>query len=274
MGRRWGIRLVPLALAAVFVLWRMASAERFTNPETGETSRVGLSHQQEAVLGLQGYREVLAQSQVLESGREVDLVRRVASRLAPATGEAGARMEWQAAVLRSPEANAFCLPGGKIAVYTGILPICRDEDGLAAVMGHEMAHAVARHGAQRIFQQQNMQALLAGASFSLGDMDYQTRRTVMGLLGAGAQFGVALPFSRDHESEADRMGLMYMARAGYDPRAAVGLWQRMAEHGGEQQPEFSSTHPSHATRIRQLEGWMPEALEVYGRRAPAEAPPR
>jgi metalloendopeptidase OMA1, mitochondrial len=140
-------------------------------------------------------------------------------------------------------------------------------------MGHEMAHATGRHGAQRVFQQQSMQALLTGASLSMGDMDYDSRRTLMGLLGAGAQYGLLLPFSRDHETEADRVGLMYMARAGYDPREAVAFWQRMDEAGGGQQPEFASTHPSHGTRIANLRAWMPEALAVYQAGGTAERAP-
>ncbi len=269
---RWIFRIVPLLLAAVFVLFRYVTAEQHVNPETGERHRVGMSLEQEAALGAQGYQQVLAEAQVLTSGPEVELVTRVARRLAKATGEAGSKLEWEAAVLRSPEANAFCLPGGKIAVYTGILPICANDAGLAAVMGHEMAHATGRHGAQRVFQQQSMQALLTGASFSMSDMDYGSRQTLMGLIGAGAQYGVLLPFSRDHESDADEVGLLYMARAGYDPREAVVFWQRMEAAGGKNPPEFASTHPSHGTRIAQLQTWMPKALEIYQASLPAESP--
>jgi predicted Zn-dependent protease len=259
MDRRWMFRLVPIALAVGVVLWRFGTAERFTNPETGERHRVGLTTGQEAALGAEAFRDVLAESQTLTSGPEVDEVRRVVTRLTAAIGAAGADMDWQAAVIRSPTVNAFCLPGGKIAVYTGILPVCGGDAGLATVLGHEMAHAISRHGAQRVFQQENAQALLTGAAASLGDMDYNSRRVVMGLLGAGANYGVLLPFSRDHESEADHIGLIYMARAGYDPHEAVDFWQRMESIGGEQPPEFASTHPSHGTRIRQLKEWMPEA---------------
>jgi len=264
MNRRWLLRLVPFALAGAFVLWRYVSpANQFTNPETGERHRVALSTEQELALGAQAFQDVLRQSQVVASGPEVDQVRRVAARLTKVTGEGGSKMEWKAAVIRDAQANAFCLPGGKIAVFTGILPVCADDAGLAAVLGHEMAHATARHGAQRLFQQQQTQALMTGASFSLGDLDYNSQRAVMGVLGAGAQYGVLLPFSRDHESEADRIGVIYMARAGYDPRAAIAFWQRMGSQGGKKQAEFASTHPSHGTRISALEAQMPEALEVW-----------
>ena len=137
---------------------------------------------------------------------------------------------------------------------------------LAVVMGHEMAHATSRHGAQRVFQQNLTQTAMTGVAVSLSDMDYQKQRAVMGALGAGAQFGVLMPFSRKHESEADEIGLMYMARAGYDPQESIRFWQRMekASEGGAP-PEFASTHPSHETRIQQLQALMPKALEEYRR---------
>ncbi len=274
--RRMGWRIVPILLAVVIAGWQWFGADTFINPETGESARVGLSTEQEETLGVQSYRQILAQSNVARSGPELDLVLRVAKRLAQATGEAGRDYEWQASLIESDQVNAFCLPGGKIAVYTGILKVARDEAGLAVVMGHEMAHAIARHGAQRILQQQSMQTVLTGAQFSLGGMDYDTQRLVMGALGAGAQYGVMLPFSRDHESEADEMGLMYSARAGYDPRVAPAFWQRMAQaSSGGQPPEFASTHPSHQTRIAHLEALMPRAMAEYEKHArPAQVEAR
>jgi predicted Zn-dependent protease len=130
-------------------------------------------------------------------------------------------------------------------------------------MGHEMAHAIARHGSQRLLRHDLTQSLLVGVSLSLGDLDYQQRQMVMGALGAGAQFGVILPFSRGHETEADEMGLIYMARAGYDPEEAIAFWERMSEAGGSEPPEFASTHPSHASRIADLRAFLPRAREVY-----------
>jgi predicted Zn-dependent protease len=160
--------------------------------------------------------------------------------------------------------NAFCLPGGKIVVYTGIIPVAKTDAGLATVMGHEMAHATLRHGSERLFKQQATQTVLTGISVSMGDMDYEQRRAIMGALGAGAQYGLLMPFGRDHESEADALGLTYMARAGYDPREAIAFWERMAEaSGGAQPPEFMSTHPAHGTRIERLKQLMPAAMEIY-----------
>jgi predicted Zn-dependent protease len=170
-------------------------------------------------------------------------------------------------VIKSPQANAFCLPGGKIAVYTGILPLTQTDAGLATVLGHEMAHATSRHGSQRLLQQSIAQTAIAGAAYSMSDYDPQRRGMIMAALGAGAQYGVLLPFSRQHESEADQIGLVYMARAGFDPRESIGFWERMAKAGERQPPEFMSTHPSHGTRIQQLEQWMPQAMEEYKKAA-------
>jgi len=189
----------------------------------------------------------------------------VASRLATATDKAGADFDWQVSLIRSSQINAFCLPGGKIVVYTGILPITQNESALATVLGHEMAHATSRHGSQRVLEQNLAQTALTGVAMSLSDMDYDKQRAVMGALGAGTQFGVLMPFSRKHESEADEIGLLYMARAGYDPRESIRFWQRMENAGGAQSPEFLSSHPSHGSRIQQLEAGMPKALEEYSR---------
>ncbi len=257
-------KLLPVVLAGLFILFQFFSSEKFTNPVTGESHRVGMNEEQEAALGLQSYRQILAQGNVIQSGPEVEIVTEVARRLATATRNDGADFEWEVSVLDSPQVNAFCLPGGKICVYTGILPVAKTKAGLAAVMGHEMAHAIARHGSQRVLQQQMTQVALLGVQGSISDMDYKQQMTIMALLGAGAQFGIILPFSREHETEADYMGTIYMARAGYDPREAIELWKRMAEASqGLQPPEFASTHPSHGTRVQQLAKWMPMMMAEY-----------
>jgi predicted Zn-dependent protease len=171
--------------------------------------------------------------------------------------------EWEFNVIDSPQANAFALPGGKTAVYTGLLPIAENHNGLAIVMGHEIAHAIARHGAERMAHQKLVQIGTLAASVAVGDMDVDTQRMVMGALGVGTQYGVLLPFSRDHESEADYMGLLFVARACFDPTEAPKLWQRMGEMSQGRQPaEFMSTHPNHATRIKQFQEWMPDALAL------------
>ena len=258
--RKRKLAIIPLLIAGVVVLFQYFGADKVTNPETGKSVRVALSPEQEETLGLQSYREILSQSETIQSGAEYEMVVRVAQRLSRATGK---DFQWQVSLIRSPQVNAFCLPGGKIAVFTGILPYTRTEAGLAAVMGHEMAHAVARHGSQRLLRTSMAQTLMAGAQFSLSDMDPRQRQAVMGAIGAGAQYGVLLPFSREHELEADQMGLIYMARAGYDPREAISFWERMSSAGGQQPPEFASTHPSHGRRIEELREFLPKAMAEY-----------
>lgn len=261
--RRYLIRLLPIGIALVVVLFQFASSEKITN-EAGRTVRLALSQDQEAALGLQSYRQVLAESRVVGSGPQYERVKNVATRLAAVTGDAGRKFDWRVSVVESDQVNAFCLPGGKIVVYTGILSVAQNDAGLATVMGHEMAHATLRHGSERLLKQKTTQTALTGVQFSLGDMDYQQQRAVMGVIGAGAKFGLLLPFSREHESEADMIGLLYMARAGFDPREAVALWQRMGRaSSGGQSLEFMSTHPSNEKRIEQLKALLPKALELY-----------
>ena len=266
------IKWLPLLLAGLFFAYQYFSSEKFVNPETGRKSHVAMSNREEALLGLQSYQQVLAQSESIDSGQELEMIKRVASRLASATGKAGADFDWQVLLIRSSQINAFCLPGGKVVVYTGILPITQNEPALATVLGHEMAHATSRHGSQRVLEQNLAQTALTGVAMSLSDMDYDKQRAVMGALGAGTQFGVLMPFSRKHESEADAIGLLYMARAGYDPRESIRFWQRMENAGGAQPPEFLSSHPSHGTRIQQLEAEMPKALEEYNKSPHADVP--
>ncbi|MEP6604015.1 MAG: M48 family metallopeptidase [Spartobacteria bacterium] len=259
------IKWLPIAAAALFFAYQYFSSEKFVNPETGRASHVGMSTQQESALGLQTYQQVLSQSQPIESGADFEIVKRVASRLASATGASGKGFEWKASLIRDNKVNAFCLPGGKIVVYSGIVPVAQNEAGLATVLGHEMAHATSRHGAQRVLQQNLTQTAMTGIAVSLSDMDYDKQRVVMGALGAGAKFGVLMPFGRKHESEADAIGLTYMARAGYDPQESIRFWKRMEQAGTAQPPEFLSTHPSHGSRIQQLEALMPKAIEEYNR---------
>ena len=264
MNRRH-IKWLPILVAAIFFAYQYFTSERFVNPETGRVSHVGLSTQQESALGLQSYQQVLSEAQTIGSGPEAEMVRRVAGRLITATGGAGKDYDWQESLIRDDQVNAFCLPGGKIVVYTGILPVAQNDAGLATVLGHEMAHATSRHGAQRVLQQNLAQTAMTGIAVSLSDMDYDKQRAVMGALGAGAQFGILMPFGRAHESEADHVGLIYMARAGYDPRESVQFWERMERTGSAQPPEFLSTHPSHGHRIQQLQAWMPQAMEEYNK---------
>jgi predicted Zn-dependent protease len=255
--------ILLLALCA-FALFLYCSAEEQTVPVTGRHQKVAMSEKDQAKLGADAYREILSQdaNAVVTSGAESEMVKRVGERIAAVADDPG--YQWEFTLINSEEKNAWCLPGGKVAVYTGILPITQDEAGLAVVMAHEIGHAIAQHGAERMLQEQLTQIGLTAVSSTLGGLDPQAQGALLALFGAGAQFGVLLPFSRDMESEADHIGLIYMARAGYDPQASVALWQRMsAQRSGPDVPEYASTHPSDATRIKNLQKWMPEAEKEY-----------
>ncbi len=231
-------------------------------PVTGRSQLQLISEQQETRMGLTSFREILEKEKLSTDHAANERLQRIGARIAAATGRSD--YQWEFKLIDNDKAlNAFCLPGGKVAVYTGLLPVAQDDAGLAAVLGHEVAHAIARHGGERLSQE----ILIAGLSVAtvVATQDSPNRDLYVGLLGAGAAVGYLLPYSRLHESEADRMGLIYMAKAGYDPRAAIGFWQRMAAAGKGKAtpPEFLSTHPADASRIQEIERWLPEALKHY-----------
>jgi predicted Zn-dependent protease len=234
-------------------------------PETGRRRLLLTSPEFEAAQGAQAFAQITEKEEVLTDRQLNEMVQRVGQRLAAVVDEdTPGDYEWRFAVIKSDQANAFALPGGKVAIYTGILPYCQNEAGLATVMGHEIAHAVARHGGERVSQG----VLIAGVGTALqivlenNDVEPTEQNIWLAAFGLGAQLGVLLPYSRTHELEADYMGLLYMARAGYDPREAPEFWQRMAEVG-QQPPEWLSTHPDPSRRIDDLQDAMPEALQVY-----------
>ncbi|MBM2840885.1 MAG: peptidase Ste24p [Bacteroidetes bacterium] len=171
---------------------------------------------------------------------------------------------WEVNLVESKDVNAWCMPGGKIVVYTGILPVTQTETGLAVVMGHEVAHAIAEHGNERMSQGLLAQVGAVGLSVALKDKPDQTKNLWMTAYSVGAQYGALLPFSRTQESEADEIGLILMAMAGYNPNEAVSFWQRMSQNsGGNKPPEFMSTHPSDQTRIENIRQKLPEAMKYY-----------
>ena len=263
------IAILPIVLALAYVAYQYLTAPTNTNPETGSRHHIttNMGPQQQQVLGLQAYQQTLQKEggNVITSGPEVDQVTRVVRRLASeAMEKSQVQYQWRVSVIRSQEVNAFCLPGGEVVVYTAILPLAQNDAGLATVLGHEMGHAVSQHGAQRMFSQQLEQAAMVGVQGGLANMDPQQQAQIMGALGMGAQYGLNLPFSRNQESEADHIGLLYMARAGYDPHEAEAFWKRMDEKtGSHQPPQYASDHPSNGVRIQQIEGWMPEAEKEY-----------
>jgi predicted Zn-dependent protease len=235
-----------------------------TVPITGRSQLQLLGEHVEVEMGLSAYEDTLKKEKISGDARLNEQVTRVGRRIAEATGKSD--YQWEFKVVDNDKmVNAFCLPGGKVAVYTGIMPVARDDAGLATVMGHEVAHAIARHGGERLSQQLAVEGLVAASAIALSQKDSKKANLYAGLLGLGATVGLLLPYSRLQESEADRLGLIFMAKAGYDPRAAGEFWRRMAEagKGKAKPPEFLSTHPADETRIRQLEQWLPEALTYY-----------
>lgn len=172
--------------------------------------------------------------------------------------------QWEFSLVKNDTTvNAWCMPGGKVVVYSGLLPVTKDRNGLAVVMSHEIAHAVARHGNERMSQEMLAQFGSVALSEMIKNKPQETQTIFNGAYGIGAQVGVLLPFSREHELEADKLGLIFMAMAGYDPQTAVPFWERMAAMGGAKPPEFLSTHPSDATRINRIKAALPEAMTYY-----------
>jgi len=240
------------------VLGLLALSACATVPFTNRSQLILISSSEEAALGAQAFQQATAKSRIVRGTRAAQQVEDVGRRIAAVSGRSD--FQWQFTLLEGKEVNAFALPGGKTAVYTGLLPVAADTNGLAVVMSHEIAHAIARHGAERMSQGTlvNLGGAVVGAAAG------QNAGLAMAAYGLGSQLGVMLPFSRSHEEEADRIGLILMARAGYDPRTALAFWDRMEarRHGGTP-AEFLSTHPNYATRRAAISEAIPEALQYY-----------
>ncbi|WP_226468074.1 M48 family metallopeptidase [Luteimonas panaciterrae] len=280
-GQRRGFGFNPRLLILVAFIGYAAYyyfSNRTVDPLTGEKVLIdkSISPQEEKALGLQAYQEILQQERPVDANSPIVAeVREIAQRLIakiPQVSDALAaehglqaqhienEFEWAVTVLQSDQANAFCLPGGKMAVYTGLVPVAQNKDAMAVVMGHEITHALLRHGAQRMTEQKLAQiGQMAGA---MSGMDAQQMQMVMAVYG----YGRSLPYARKQETQADEMGLMLAAAACYNPHEAIALWQRMDQaSGGQAPPEFSSTHPSSGTRIQNLQALMPKAMEYRKR---------
>ncbi len=237
-----------------------------TVPETGRKQLNIMSSGEEAQLGLTSFQQLKKDVPISQDPAGNALLQRVGKRIAAVAQLPNA--QWEFVLFDSPEANAFCLPGGKVGVYTGILPITKDDAGLATVIGHEVAHAVARHGGERMTEAQGLALLGQGGAALMSGTKYGSyTNAALIAYGAVAQVGVELPHSRKQESEADHIGLLYMARAGYDPEQAVAFWQRFAEynkaHGGSQGFSFLRTHPLDEKRIADLKALLPTAKAQY-----------
>ena len=251
-------------LMAAMVISLMAGC--VTNPETGRRQLLGLVSEGEmSQLGLSSFNQMKKEVPISRDARANEMVQRVGKRIAAVVNLPGA--QWEFVVFDSKEANAFCLPGGKIGIYTGILPIVKDDAGLAAVMGHEVAHATLQHGRERMSEGMARQVVGQGLGAAVNAADPRWTGAFSKLYAPGSQLLVALPHSRIQESEADRRGLTYMAKAGYDPEASVAFWERFSAYnkqgGGGQTPWFLRTHPLDETRIKQLKQWLPEAKAQF-----------
>lgn len=234
-----------------------------TTPETGRSAFIVTSEQEENQMGREAYAQILAKEKESTDVRLKNMLQRVGSRIAKASNHP--EYKWEFKLIESKEANAFCLPGGKVAVYTGILPYARNEAGLAAVLGHEVAHATARHGGQRITMALGTQVGLAALQEIIGGKPSTQKNLLFAALGVGAQVGAVLPFSRGNESEADEIGLIYMARAGYDPREAPAFWARFAKLSEGAPPKWLSTHPPSNERQQALQNQIPKVMPEYER---------
>jgi predicted Zn-dependent protease len=262
------MKLKIMAITAVSLVVIMCK----TVPLTGRKSLSLISSSEINAMSFQQYEELKSSSTLSKDVAKTNQVRQVGQRIQAAiekylraNGQADLLegFEWEYILIESNDVNAFCMPGGKVAFYTGILPYCKDENGIAVVMGHEIAHAIAEHGSERMSQGLLQQMGGVALSVAIAKEPAQTQALFMQAYGVGSNVGVMLPFSRKHESEADELGLYFMAMAGYDPQKAPDFWIRMSQSSSEKPPEFLSTHPADQTRANHLKKVMPKAMEYY-----------
>lgn len=272
--RKAMVRAHPIISLLFFVFLSSCAEVPFTHRKSLQL----VPQNQLLSMGFQQYSQVLKESRLSQDREKVQMVQRVGQRIAAGAekfmresgmGQQIRDYRWEFRLIEEDEVvNAFALPGGKVAVYSGILPIARDETGLAVIMGHEVAHAIANHGNERMSQALLVNMGGVALSAALSEKPDETRSLFMTVFGVGTSVGVLLPYSRLHESEADRIGLILMAGAGYDPRQSIAFWERMNKKGGPRQPEFLSTHPAPASRIADIESHMPEAMSYYRKPVP------
>ena len=244
-----------------------------TVPLTGRSQLNMIPSSEMLSMSYQQYDQFLKENPLSSNQPAVEMVKRVGGNIQQAVEKymsdhaISSRLkgyEWDFNLVEDEQVNAWCMPGGKVVVYTGILPVTQDETGLAVVMGHEIAHAIAEHGNERMSQQLLQQVGAVGLMVAMQDEPAETQALWLSVYGVGTTVGIMLPYSRTHESEADHLGMIFMAMAGYDPHVAPEFWKRMAagKQGGSP-PEFLSTHPSDQTRIEDITSWIPEAMKYY-----------
>lgn len=237
-------------------------------PITGRQQVSFVNEGELSALSSQEYNKFLSENKIIRSGRDAERIQTIGKNIAAAVEQYYRKnnlqkelenFAWEFNLVDDKTVNAWCMPGGKVVFYTGIIPVCADDDGIAVVMGHEIAHAVARHGNERMSQGLLAQFGGMALSVAVASQPTATQDLFMTAYGVGANVGVLLPFSRKHESEADKLGLVFMTMAGYNPDKAPAFWQRMAGEGGNEPPEFISTHPNSSTRIKDLTNYIPIA---------------
>jgi len=251
-----------------------------TVPLTGRKQLSMIPGSEMLAMSFQQYDQFLSENNVISNTSQAKMVNRVGDRIKGAVeqylkdnghSDLLKGYDWDFNLVEDKQINAWCMPGGKVVVYTGILPITKDETGLAVVMGHEIAHAIAEHGNERMSQQLLQQVGSVGLMVALKEKPEETQMLWQTVYGYGTQYAVMLPYSRTQESEADHLGLIFMAMAGYNPQEAPAFWERMSAVGGAKPPELLSTHPSDATRIKNLNKWMPEAKRYYNQKGGASS---
>jgi len=231
-----------------------------TTPVSNRSALILIPQSQEISLGKQSYDQILKKEKESEDANLTQIVSRVGQRIVAVSDMP--KLDWEFKLIESDTKNAFALPGGKVAIYTGLLSVAKNEAGLATIMSHEIAHVIARHGAQRMTQQMLLQGAMLGAGLSM--KNNTQRNIILSALGVGVLYGFTLPFSRSHESEADQIGLLYMARAGYDPNESLQFWQRFSTvKDGKAPPEWASTHPADTTRMQGLRSYLSRAKYDY-----------
>lgn len=255
-----------------FILFEAILVACSTVPVTGRRQFSIIPDSEMLSMSYSQYDQFLNENKLSTNTQQTEMVKRVGHKIEKAVTDYLTELqfadmldgyEWEFNLVEDPNVNAWCMPGGKVVIYTGILPVTKDEKGLAVVMGHEIAHAIAEHGGERMSQELIRQMGGVALSVALKDKPQETQAMWMAAYGMGSEVGIMLPYSRMHESEADHMGLIFMSIAGYDPREAPVFWERMSANGGQKPPEWMSTHPSDETRINNLNAWMPEALLHY-----------
>ncbi|MEZ6062629.1 MAG: M48 family metallopeptidase [Planctomycetaceae bacterium] len=255
---------VPLCSAVLatlaIILVQVAGCK--TAPVTQRKQLLLMSESEENKMGLTAYEDVLKSEPLSKNEQQIAMVRRVGGRIAAAANRPD--FDWEFNVIESDTQNAFCLPGGKVAVYTGILPVCESEAGLAVVMSHEVAHAIARHGGERMTHQTVQNGVKTGVGYLMRNQEEKKQQIVLTAYGAASEYGAILPYSRKHELEADHIGIMLMAKAGYDPSEAPRFWERFSQtKSGASPMEFLSTHPSDERRSIALRELLPQAMKHY-----------